>query len=404
MVDSNLLNLIARPQIANVPGQFAAGRQSALQSQLLSSQVEGQQQTNQSKAQQALAGISEQNLKNAFAGLALAANAPIEEQNTRIENIKPLFEGKPAFQQALTDLQNMGAEEKVQGFQKIGGLGQQLGHLEAPAQGQVQKVLKTVGNRAVVQQPDGTVTTIEVPGLDKVVDQDKDKALNIGSTVNLKDGKVGRVVTDPQTGATRVEVATIPEGAEVETPESISARKVRETQEKEEVKLLAKERATISKTIITDGRNADRDIIRLKRIKKGLQAFETGKLAQAKKIFGPFIPGIDPSDEQAMEALLQSAVFPVLAQFKGPTTDFEFEKANETIARLGNTPRANALIVDSMIQFMTDKKEERNQFKKFVRGKGKPEDFTFEPSIGDPFGQEDVTRVLKFDSQGNPIQ
>ncbi len=420
---ASILDMIARPQDPNIAGRFQQGQQSALQNQLLQQQIQGMQrqgidaQNQAMQQQQALAqrqgllqsvgtpeyksnlerlavsqpeaaknisqifsGISKENQIQGLSAISLAQNTPIEEQNIRLEAAKQYFQGRPEFQNAISDIQNATPEQRVQMYQGIDALGQQLGVLEPRQQQTGEKFIKTVGNLAIMQGVDGKIKTVEVPGLDTVKDEDKEKALNVGSTVALKGGKIGRVVTDPKTGSTRIEVASVPEGAEVETQEQISQRKIDETEKKEAARLLSKERATIKNDILTSGRNADRDIIRLKRIKTALEFFETGKIAQAKKILGPYIPGIDPSDEQAMEALLQSAVFPVLANFKGPTTDFEFEKANETIARLGNTPRANALIVDSMIQFMNDKKDERNQFKKFVKGGGKPENFSFSPT------------------------
>jgi hypothetical protein len=159
MANGTLLQMIARPQTTNIAGQFALGRQSALQNRLLKGQLSEQEQGAQlrkdlsesvgtpefqsnlrklgisqpevaQRIQQVFAGISEQNLKNIFTKIELAANSPVQDQNIRLEDIKADFEGRPEFQDALTKIQNAPPEQRAEMFKRINRVGQQLGVLE----------------------------------------------------------------------------------------------------------------------------------------------------------------------------------------------------------------------------------------------------------------------------------
>jgi hypothetical protein len=159
MANGSLLQAIARPEIANIAGQFEAGRQSALQRRLIESKLAEQEQGVQLRGalsesvgtpqfqsnlrqfavaqpqaaqnvQQVFAGISEENLRNAFTNIQLASTAPIQDQNIRLEAAKESFEGRPEFQRALTSLQNATPEQREEMFKRMTRVGQQLGVLE----------------------------------------------------------------------------------------------------------------------------------------------------------------------------------------------------------------------------------------------------------------------------------
>lgn len=112
-------------------------------------------------------------------------------------------------------------------------------------------------------------------------------------------------------------------------------------------------------------------------VRSALENIETGKLAQAKSSLGSFIPGLDVSDEQVMQAQITQFVLDTLAQQSGTKTDFDFKKAEEASASLGKTTEANKAILDILIKNLDRTIEEQNQFKNFKRDGGSAEDFKF---------------------------
>ena len=112
-------------------------------------------------------------------------------------------------------------------------------------------------------------------------------------------------------------------------------------------------------------------------VRTALEAIDTGKLAQAKSSLGSFIPGLDVSDEQVMQAQITQFVLDTLAQQSGTKTDFDFKKAEEASASLGKTTEANKAILDILIKNLDRTIEEQNQFKAFKREGGVAEDFQF---------------------------
>lgn len=86
----------------------------------------------------------------------------------------------------------------------------------------------------------------------------------------------------------------------------------------------------------------------LAELENALEGAETGKYAQAKTFVGRYMPGVDVSDEQNLDALLTQLGIQELMKFSGPTTDFEFLKSMNTLVQTGNTKEANHLIMDRM--------------------------------------------------------
>jgi hypothetical protein len=199
MANGSLLQAIANPQIANLPGQFAAGQQSSLQNRLLQSKLAEQEQGTQLRGalsesvgtpqfqsnlrqfavaqpqaaqniQQVFAGISEENLRNAFTNIQLASTAPIQDQNIRLEAAKEAFEGRPEFQQALTSLQNATPEQRVEMFKRMTQVGQQLGVLkelkQAPG-GTPSPLLKMIAEKQAFVDAGFALDSPEVKAFDR---------------------------------------------------------------------------------------------------------------------------------------------------------------------------------------------------------------------------------------------
>lgn len=119
---------------------------------------------------------------------------------------------------------------------------------------------------------------------------------------------------------------------------------------------------------------------KIDRIRKAIEAVQTGKMAQAKKLLGPFIPGVDPSDEQALNTALNDLIFDQLARFTGALSEGERAFASETTTNMGFTTEANLLILDRLEQRAKDAIDEQAQFKEHLKQGGSVDDFAFTPS------------------------
>lgn len=115
-------------------------------------------------------------------------------------------------------------------------------------------------------------------------------------------------------------------------------------------------------------------------VRTALESIDTGKAAQAKAVLGPYIPGLDTSDEEVMQSQITQFVLDTLNQQTGTKTDFDFKKASEASASLGKTTAANKQILDILIKNLDRTIDEQNQFKQFSKQGGKAEDFKFSDS------------------------
>ncbi len=147
---------------------------------------------------------------------------------------------------------------------------------------------------------------------------------------------------------------------------------------KERGKLIARQRQEIRTDINKGARESRRQLPRINKLLEGLDAVKTGKLAQAKLIFGPFIPGVDPTNEQALASQINDLVLDVLSRFPGAISEGERAFAERTTANLGFTPEANRIILKRLTERLGSAIEEENQFKKFIKGGGRAEDFEFD--------------------------
>lgn len=170
--------------------------------------------------------------------------------------------------------------------------------------------------------------------------------------------------------------------ANVQEAKDIAALKTEAS--KEQQKILGRTRATISRDIKTAAIDSRRSLPKLKALKKSLDLVATGKVAQAKNVLGPFLPGVDPTDTQVLSAQIFGAANELLRNSPGTKTDFDFQAAVTEGAQLGNTPEANKQIIDLAMRYIQDKQDERVQLIKFEKGGGFAEDFIFEaPEIED---------------------
>lgn len=127
---------------------------------------------------------------------------------------------------------------------------------------------------------------------------------------------------------------------------------------------------------------ARRFIPKIERLREAVRTVKTGVTQQAKTTLGRFLPGVDPSDEQALNAALNDLIFDELARFKGALSDGERAFAKETTTNMGITTEANLLILDRLHQRSIDAIDEQEQFKGHLKAGGSIEDFQFSPRAG----------------------
>ena len=175
------------------------------------------------------------------------------------------------------------------------------------------------------------------------------------------------------------------------------------------------------KDLLTDNATtARRELPKYERLLQGVRRVGTGKFQDAKAAFGELIPGVDPSDEQALNAALNEQILESLAQFKGALSDSEREFARTTRANLGNTTRANLLILERLRQGAINRIDELEQYNKHLKEGGARDTFQFVPRQGfdpnapQPRAQQRQTQgsetpasnqvTIDIDIEGNPLQ
>ena len=180
-----------------------------------------------------------------------------------------------------------------------------------------------------------------------------------------------------------VRLKELPEDAKKKVAET-TALNSRLAADEERQKTLAKEGAKSLEGFKTElnanAFEARRSIPRINKLLDVLDQVGTGKFQQAKVAFGQLIPGVDPADEEALNAALNDEVFNVLARFKGALSDGEREFAKETTVSMGKTTEGNRLILERMIDRFTDTIDEQQQFKTHLGRGGSLDDFVFTPS------------------------
>ena len=144
---------------------------------------------------------------------------------------------------------------------------------------------------------------------------------------------------------------------------------------KEEQKELGRLRGDIAADETKNFRASKGQDLQLKQLTNALRLADTGKYAQLKSFAGKYIPGVDPTDEQALTSIVTSYVMGELAKQTGPKTDFDFIKAAETQVQAGNTKGANELILKRMKENQDYSKARWKAWQKFKKSGGNAEDF-----------------------------
>ena len=159
---------------------------------------------------------------------------------------------------------------------------------------------------------------------------------------------------------------------QVTTSRLIGEEATDQKQQQEKNKLLEGRRSDMIKDINKNAGFARKQIPKLRSLVSAVkdvesgQYLETGKIAQIKASIGPFIPGVDPTNEQVFLAQVNALVMETLSMMPGSLSNDELKFAISTKANLGNTPEANRIILESSIKALESAIDMQLEFKQHI--------------------------------------
>lgn len=155
-------------------------------------------------------------------------------------------------------------------------------------------------------------------------------------------------------------------------------REVEKTEKSEAAKLRARRYQEILSQYGDQGRQAHAKKMKLMQALKLSTVADQGRIAQAKVALSRMFPDIDVSNEAALSSALTQLTMAELANFKGPTTDFEFGVAQSIPGSLGDSKAANQAKLKMLERMNWFERKEVEQFRKWYADKKNPEDFAFD--------------------------
>ena len=159
--------------------------------------------------------------------------------------------------------------------------------------------------------------------------------------------------------------------------EAGSERKAKEVKEGADARQTASRTSEIKKEFSTRNREAAREESNLVEALRLVSKADQGITGAIKLQLGRLIPGIDTSDEAALEQALTGLALQQLQQFKGPTTDFEFGVTQSIAGELGDGKVANQARLASLSRNNWFRQREVKQFNKYIAKGGDPDQFSF---------------------------
>lgn len=367
------------PAAVNVPDVGAAFNNALLNVQGIESLRRGREEAPlrnrllTAQAGQAEAGVEESQQLNRIRSLGIFANkvAPLVQSGdlagiiaateNRIANELPA-QGVPSndSQELLTFLRDPGIPEDVK-LQEAGRLAQ--GAISGAVQAGVFKLQAGAGGLASAKTEildDGTVIQA-LPGGDVQV---RNPA---GQVVTGQE----RLDTLKRSGQFRI--GQLEERADIAV--SQAERTAEATNRASRVSSLTSE-------LSGQSRAAKRGAINLNQAANLIEKAEQGLTGRAKVLAGRIFPGVDVTNEGALEQSLKLLALDELQKFKGPTTDFEFRVTEDVAGSLGSGRSANRARVRSLQRAGWFANREFEQFQKHVKSGGDPDTFGF--NFGEP--------------------
>ena len=136
------------------------------------------------------------------------------------------------------------------------------------------------------------------------------------------------------------------------------------------------------KEISNASRESARTEVKLEQALKLAENADQGLKGAAKLQLAKLFPGIDVSNEAALDQGLTELALVQLQAFKGPTTDFEYDKAASTVGAVGDSKSANISRLNGLKRNNWFVKREADQFIKYTKAGGDPDSFSF--NFGEP--------------------
>ena len=190
---------------------------------------------------------------------------------------------------------------------------------------------------------------------------------------------------DPTTGESAPNVTPLVEGTQVVgklNPVAgsglTSKKKVGEAQQIANVKFKEKRRDTLTSELADKNRTAARSVVSINAALKLSEKASQGLTGSLKLQLGKIFPDIDVSNEGALQSAFTQLALVQLQSFKGPTTDFEFNKAQSVGGDLGDPKSANKARLSGLKRSAWFVRREFKQFRDFTKKGGDPDDFAFD--------------------------
>jgi len=248
---------------------------------------------------------------------------------------------------------------------------------------------------------------LELEGLQVAAlpNEDRLKMLSGGSRPNIQFGKqemfkddAGQIfwattARDPRGGQIKSEITPMVDGSNPQgqlVPVSgsgiTSQEKIGEAQEIANVKFSEKRRDILTTELADRNRAASRSVININRALKLADKASQGLTGYLKTQLAKIFPDIDVGDEGALQAAFTQLAIDKLQSFKGPTTDFEYDKALSIGGDISDPKTANIARLNALKRAAWFTQREFKQFREFTDKGGNPDDFSFD------FGEEIQTK------------
>jgi len=209
-------------------------------------------------------------------------------------------------------------------------------------------------------------------------------------------------ITDPVTGQVSIPtfnpatntVELLPvEGAIQLTPQQKVDLEIEQAQGKATATQRASRISDITREMSERNRSARRGAINLSQAATLIDQAEQGVAGASKVRLAKLFPGIDVSSEAALSQSLTNLALDELQKFKGPTTDFEFQKTEQIAGTLGDSKTANKAKVASLQRANWFTQRESRQFNDWIKAGKNPDTFGFD------FGEQIKTKKGNFSLQ-----
>jgi len=222
----------------------------------------------------------------------------------------------------------------------------------------------------------------------------------VGFATITRGGKAN-VIPVEGSGETVQEKAARQQIEKVEGAQSLSDIAIQETEKKESVKQRVSRVAELKKEFGDRRRNSARSNRTISEALTLVSQADQGLTGTAKLKLSKLLPGIDASDEAALDSVMKQLALEQLQNFKGPTTDFEFGVTESIVGGVGNSKESNQARLNSLKRASWFNNRESQQFDKHIKSGGDPEAFSF--NFGEPVNTKKGVFTLQ-DIQDTAVQ